>query len=332
VSPVPLHSAGVCQRSSLPPPQRSRLRAPFRDGCLARDQEIGRHSLTRGLTAATGRGRRESSLRDRPSIVPRWTIRRGGSPCLSFLPGLFFPCGSAGLAGGPRPAEVGAVAPNPMHDDGRACAPAPRWPGARHGGGRPPSPRPSARTISRPGSARPVRRRRRGREVPRQHPPLAAGLQQGEDRVHHPPQAGRPRAARRGAAPAAAARAAPTPGPSRRLHRSRPDAHSRAGCPPSMHPDPPLPLVRKRGEPDRRRSRNLRQELRAQARKRTRSSMNRRQARPRRLKASRARVPSGGWTPSIRDSKGSGALTPASARRRSPVHGGVAQLVRAAES
>ena len=29
------------------------------------------------------------------------------------------------------------------------------------------------------------------REVPRQHSPLAAGLQQVEDRVHHPPQAGR---------------------------------------------------------------------------------------------------------------------------------------------
>src|SRR5690606_28840754 len=31
------------------------------------------------------------------------------------------------------------------------------------------------------------------REVPREHPPLAARLKQVEDRIHHPPQAGRPR-------------------------------------------------------------------------------------------------------------------------------------------
>jgi hypothetical protein len=171
------------------PPQRSRLRASFRDGCPAR----GPGDRAPQSDARLDRGDGPQPARELAARSPPHRLAMDHPPgriCMfPFLPGLFFPCGSAGLAGGPRPAEVGAVAPNPMHDDGRACTPAPRWPGVRHGGGRPPSPRPSARTIARPGSARPVRLPRRGREVPRQHPPLAAGLQQGEDRGHHPPQA-----------------------------------------------------------------------------------------------------------------------------------------------
>ena len=53
-----------------------------------------------------------------------------------------------------------------------------------------------------------------------------------------------------------AARSAPIPDPSRRLHTFRSTAHSRRGWPPSTSSDPPSSLARNNGESDRRRSLN----------------------------------------------------------------------------
>ena len=103
------------------------------------------------------------------------------------------------------------------------------------------------------------------REVPRQHPPLAA-RSAADRRPRSPPAAGRSTAAARPAAPpGAAARSAPIPDPSRRLHSSRSGAHSRRGWPPSTPSDPPSSLARNNGESGRRRSLNLPQPLLGQA-------------------------------------------------------------------